>query len=157
MAYTGKNWDISSFVATPSNVAALEKDAELLFNSVQRVYPVSDSWKNWIGIFAVNYVTAHLTRNNALVDSCTRGFLQVRNSGSWKLRVLSMVILSAQFAAMVPGFGTPEKPFLDAVKEFGIESPRTSAEKNYFDLAATASVIINHTLVKALKQAVGKG
>ena len=157
MAYTGKNWDTSTFVATPSNIMALEKDAEQLFESVQRVCPISDSWKNWIGIYAVNYVTAYLNNNNALVDSCTRGFLQVRNSGSWKLRVLSMVILSAQFAAMGPGLGAPGKPFRDAVKEFGIESPRTAAEKNYYDLAATASDIINYTLDKALKKAMGKG
>ena len=156
MAYTGKNWDIATFDATPANVAELERDAEQLFSSVQEVYPVSDSWKNWIGFFAFNHVTALLSNNTVLKNSARLGFLQLRHSSSWKLRVLSMVIWSAEFAAMSP-LGGPGKTFLDAVKECGIESPRTAAEKRYFDLAATASDIINWALEKDARKALGIG
>lgn len=154
--YNGRNWDMTTFTATPENVQALEKDAESLLLSRQHIAGSQQIIANWLCRYRMELFHARLGQDEALANTLDRGFQELGRSGSWKLEVLQHVMLSMDMALMSASFGG-DKPmyFEELFEKSNTRKPETQDEWDFYEVAATGSLVMNSSLTAVIRKNLG--
>lgn len=140
--YTGREWDISTFYATPENVAAMEKDFENLLVALK--YSNSSDFKIncWLSANEIKRSTAEFGNQKSTVAAYARGTTAIKNAGSWKLEVALIAMGVISFAllnvALYNGQGS-SATFEELLGKSNVRKPVNEDEKAL--LALTSEVI----------------
>lgn len=140
--YTGRNWDISTFTATPENVAAMEKDFEDLLIALKYSKDRDFKINCWLSANEIKRSTAEFNNQKSTVAAYDRGTKAMKNAGSWKLEValIAMGVLTVEIlnAALSGGYGKGTT-FEELLQKSNVRKPANKDEEAI--LALTGEVM----------------
>lgn len=129
--YTGKDWKLKSFRATPENIRAMELDTEHIYIVLQNLRP--SEMKNW----HTNWM------NYGDSGPSSAGFEELGRCGSWKLQVTQVVLRYVHTVqpshCCDPGGPAEWKRLLKAAN---IRDPQTTEEEEYLNQAWIGALLM---------------
>lgn len=141
-SYTGRDWDISTFQATPENVAAMEKDFEDLLIALHFSNDKDFKINCWLSANEIKRSTAEFGNQKGTVAAYARGTTAIKNAGSWKLEVALIAMATISMAllnvALYNGQGS-SATFEELLGKSNVRKPVNEDEKAL--LALTSEVI----------------
>ena len=141
-SYTGRDWDISTFQATPENVAAMEKDFEDLLIALHFSNDKDFKINCWLSANEIKRSTAEFSNQKSTVAAYARGTTAIKNAGSWKLEVALIAMATISMAllnvALYNGQGS-SATFEELLGKSNVRKPVNEDEKAL--LALTSEVI----------------
>ena len=154
--YTGRKWDISSFVATHANVAAMEKDFEDMLVSLKYSYTNSDIINSWLCLNEIQQSNASLSQDAATTAAFDRGVKEMKQSGSWKLEIalLAMCPLKIVILSFAVGTGDGNMTFEEALASSDVRPAQTQEEKDLLALVSEVMPKVVSALRAELKKSV---
>lgn len=140
--YTGRDWDISTFQATPENVAAMEKDFEDLLIALHFSNDKDFKINCWLSANEIKRSTAEFGNQKSTVAAYARGTTAIKNAGSWKLEVALIAMATISMAllnvALYNGQGS-SATFEELLGKSNVRKPVNEDEEAL--LALTSEVI----------------
>ena len=141
-SYTGRDWDISTFQATPENVAAMEKDFEDLLIALHFSNDKDFKINCWLSANEIKRSTAEFGNQKSTVAAYARGTTAIKNAGSWKLEVALIAMATISMAllnvALYNGQGS-SATFKELLGKSNVRKPVNEDEEAL--LALTSEVI----------------
>lgn len=141
-SYTGRDWDISTFQATPENVAAMETDFEDLLIALHFSNDKDFKINCWLSANEIKRSTAEFSNQKSTVAAYARGTTAIKNAGSWKLEVALIAMATISMAllnvALYNGQGS-SATFKELLGKSNVRKPVNEDEKAL--LALTSEVI----------------
>ncbi len=155
LAYTGKDWDITTFVASPSNVAAMEDDLEDLFIALKYTDDPAAFANSWLAKNEMIHLTAILNQNQRQMQAFDRGTKEMKNAGSWKLEIALLVTATLSInlmnVAMSGGKGKGAD-FYEIYDGSDVRKPKNAEEEAFLELVEDVSWKLSYHVSSKLKQ-----
>ena len=151
LAYTGKNWDLSTFRGTPAEVAALEKDfVELLISLYHTATRPNHLFYHWLVENELRAWKATLTGDKKLEEQFKQGTQAMLDSGSWILQILNAArtSIAAQLstAAMHKALGIKSEEitlsYYQVLENNGVRKAQTDDEKKIMSMIGVLAGVL---------------
>lgn len=157
-SYGGKHWMLSDLALTEANIEELELDAEDLFHSFQYVSPSEFKTKiydSWFGEAVTVAMLLEKPNFSAGADFRKEIVAKLKNSGSWKLKILGMTF---ELTVSNVIYSSELSPDLTLHSTYSDEEiGRSNEEKEYFSTLNLGSMIACGAFKKMASEQLGMG
>ena len=153
--YTGRDWDLSKFYATPENVAAMENDFEDLLIALKYTDDTQFIINCWLSANEIKRTTATFGKDKLTMEAYDRGTRRMKESGSWKLEValIAMGVLSVELLNIALSGGQGKGTTFDELMEKSdVRKPANADEDALFALTREVSRKLAFEVGYALKK-----